>query len=501
MARALPAQFVANPQVLHHQHQLDFWKALDARTPSGRGWAFHRLALFAGRRGGKTLAGAVAAAKKLCTPDSVGWVCAPTYRDLEDFVMPEVFKYINPDWLLPGSSGWSVSSKTIRTLVNSKLQFRSLEDPETARGPGLDWAWIDEGAKIQLRAWQVLSPALVDKHGQAWITTTPKGPDWCYRSFYLPAHDGDAGYWARRYPTVENPVIDPLEIEKSRKDMDPLFFQQEYMADFVSFQGAVYGNTLDSQILEEHDDDRIRQIIPEWPAIHRTRACLVGIDVGTDHPFAAVLLLVTEAGLVVIGEYLQRHRSTREHAVGMKELLAWRNREHPLEPELWARDKSAAQAGIDLSLDGIWTQPAPNKVEDGVRRVQSWLHGKQLWFLRWRCPQLLDQLYGLRWAEGTSRDGGLRKEVVIKVDDDLPDALRYALATYPELPEPAVRLHQPDARYDGLSPDARWQVDRMRRVTSHERDTDLTDWNLGTGTAFVEEPAEGENSLGDFWGS
>ena len=40
-----------------------------------------------------------------------------------------------------------------------------------------------------------------------------------------------------------------------------------------------------------------------------------------------------------------------------------------------------------------------------------------------------------RWAENTSpKDGAKRLEKVYKKDDELPDALRYALMTWPRLP-------------------------------------------------------------------
>src|SRR5262245_11178094 len=201
MARTVTGNLESRVDLQWNPHQLAFLKALDMKTPSGR-HAFHRLALFAGRRGGKTKIGAVAAAKKMRTPKSWGWICAPTYPDLHDFVIPEVFNTIPHSWI----GDWSESHYQLELRNYAKVQFRSLEDPDKARGPGLDWAWIDETRKVQELAWNTMLPALTDKGGQAWFTTSPNGFDWCYETFWRPAMLREPGYWAVKYKTADNPI-------------------------------------------------------------------------------------------------------------------------------------------------------------------------------------------------------------------------------------------------------------------------------------------------------
>ena len=47
--------------------------------------------------------------------------------------------------------------------------------------------------------------------------------------------------------------------------MSDLMYRQEYEADFVTFQGAVYGDRLFNQVLRT--DAAIKTLIPEWPDI------------------------------------------------------------------------------------------------------------------------------------------------------------------------------------------------------------------------------------------
>lgn len=482
-------------ELLYNPYQAAFLNALGQRTPAGL-WAFTRLSLFSGRRGGKTKIGAIGAVQKMRQPDSMGWVCAPTYPDLHDFVMPAVFGALPEGWI----KDYSAQYLTL-TLTNGALcSFRSLEDPERARGPGLDWCWIDETRKVVKTAWDTMLPALVDRRGQAFFTTSPNGFDWCYRSFWLPAQLGEPGYWACKYRTSENPFISPEELASARRQLDPLFYAQEFEADFVTFTGAVYGTAIESQVL--HNDGEIQAILPEWPKLDADRACILAVDPGSDHPFAGVLLVVCEKGLVVVGEYLARNKPAHEHVRGLHQLLGERSPRRALNPDRWAIDRSQKQWVIELAQHGLYFTPAENSVTAGINRVHSWLGARQLWFAESACPRLLEQMRNYRWAENTAPDGQSRKEAVIKLDDDLPDALRYGLMLWPELPEVDTQATSKRA-LTSLPEDVRWQVERMRRIDG--RETGLDDLGEPDDLASLEDEAEVDRytgpPVGNFFGA
>ena len=46
--------------------------------------------------------------------------------------------------------------------------------PDRLRGVGLNWLWMDEASFQNREVWEVIYPALTDKGGYAWITTTPR---------------------------------------------------------------------------------------------------------------------------------------------------------------------------------------------------------------------------------------------------------------------------------------------------------------------------------------
>jgi hypothetical protein len=417
---------------------------------------FHRLTLIAGRRGGKTRAASIAAVEEACIPNSIVWCCAPTNPKLHRYVIPAVQQLIPEDWV--AKDGWSSEFLDLRLKNNSLIHFQTLEDPDQGRGQGLDCVWIDEVCELTEDHWLVLRPSLTERRGAAIFSSSPRSYDWVWESFYHKAELGAPGYWACRYRTSDNPIISADEIAEAKATMPPAMFSQEFEADFVIFTGAVYGGAVDAQLLRT--DDQIKKIIPEWPAIDSWRQVLVGIDTGADHPFGAVKLVSTEQGLVVVGEYLERHRSFIEHAGSMKMLANNATAK-------WAINRNERQPMIELAQHGITCQPAENDVVAGTERVKSWLHMKQLWFVESLCPMTVKQMKAYRWAPDKTKDGQVRKEKVYKKDDELPDCLRYAVMTWPQLPKLAPAATERDI--SKLPDEMRGAITRLRKIDKESK--------------------------------
>src|SRR5690606_15266293 len=117
------------------------------------------------------------------------------------------------------------------------------------------------------------------------------------------------------------------------------------------------------------------------------------------------------------------------HVQAFQRLLAY-NPAHPFDPAVVAIDRAAKMVQLDLyDVHKIMTAPAQNAVTGdlgGIRRVKSWLEADQLWFIEGLVPKTIEQMRGYQWADPSS-SGELRREAVKKVNDDLPDALRYLL--------------------------------------------------------------------------
>lgn len=432
---------------------------------------FDRLTIIAGRRWGKSKIGSVAAVEEACIPNSIVWCCAPTNPKLHRYVIPAIQELIPPDWV----TSWSTEFNDLRLTNGSLIHFQTLEDPDQGRGQGLDALWIDEVCELTKTHWEVIRPSLAGDT-VAFFTTSPRGFDWVYEELYKPAEDNLPGYWACHTRTSQsaNPRISTAFLAREKMQMSETMYRQEYEADFVIFTGAVYGSAMNGASLQT--DEEIQAIIPEWPDIAPWRQVIVGIDTGADHPFGAVKLVSTEKGMVVVGEYLERHRSFIEHKSSLVMLANNTNTK-------WAINRNERQPMIELAQPPhvINCFPAENDVVAGTERVKSWLHARQLFFIERLCPMTVKQMKAYRWAENTSpKDGSTRKEKVFKKEDELPDALRYALMTWPTLPRPIELSTKRDL--STLPDEMKASIERMRR--------------LDTPKAELKE----DDATGDFWG-
>ena len=447
---------------------------------------YDKFLVLSGRGGGKTLIGAHACREEMMIPNSIGWVMGPTYKILHDSTFPTLIRLISPSWV----KDWDQEHMELHLKNGALVAFRSLEDPERARGPhGVSWGWLDESAQCPERAYDVFEPTLIRAAGIIICTTTVMGYDWTFEKIEKRAANGEPGYWACKYWTEENPLFrsNPVmmaKIERARATMSPDFYNQEYRAERANAQGLIYSGLVDGQVLPT--DEAIRRLIPEWPALSPSRQILIGLDSGTDHPFGASMIAVTEEGLVVVGEYLRRMQAFSQQLPAILMHFGLKLQA----PITWAANKNEANLRLEFGLLGASIVPVESRQEVGIQRVQSWLHTKRLYFA-YTCPKTIEQMKAYRWAENTNTDGQKRdKERVFKLNDELPDGLRYALMSWPFLPEPVTALRTPreQQRWDAFDDKTRADIERMRTFTKQDDARTLTEGDAGY-------------PLGNFWGN
>lgn len=130
--------------------------------------------------------------------------------------------------------------------TGGSLEIWSLESTGVGLGRRYGVAVIDEAAiaKDLLVRWlREIRPTLTDYRGTAWFLSTPRGR---LGDFYDLHQRGGVkpGWRSWQMPSRINPYLDPEEIEEARQGYLDLgrqdLFQQEYLAEFVVAQGAVY---------------------------------------------------------------------------------------------------------------------------------------------------------------------------------------------------------------------------------------------------------------------
>lgn len=187
-----------------------------------------------GRRFGKT-----SLIEELCEPSIDGYpvgIFFPTYKDLS-----EVWKSVRNTYK-PITRRKDEQLKQIELITGGLIDFWSMEEPDSGQGRKYKRIVIDEAAKAKklMEAWtKTIRPTLTDYIGDAFILSRPKGKN---NDFFLLEQDHKKfDNWAfYHYTTLDNPFIDPNEVQEAKLQLDQLSFDQEYMAMYVDADDKAY---------------------------------------------------------------------------------------------------------------------------------------------------------------------------------------------------------------------------------------------------------------------
>lgn len=182
-----------------------------------------------GRRFGKTT---MAVNKLLLDPMKEGKPVAyfaPTYKDLY-----EVWKETK-HLLAPIIVGKDETVKQITIFNGGKIDFWSMEDPDSGRGRKYARVVVDEAEKARKfqEAWErTIWPTLIDLKGDAWILSTPKFGQTYFKEIF--ANSSKFDDWASfNLSSYDNPFNDKEEIDKLKTQLDDLTFRCEILAEDI----------------------------------------------------------------------------------------------------------------------------------------------------------------------------------------------------------------------------------------------------------------------------
>ena len=215
----------------------------------------------AGRRGGKSYYAAVSLLVEGLKNEKNGYKLDET--KLVFYVSPTFDQSKRNIWSLIKSLGGFGTSKSVIAsvvenqgvirLVNGRIiELKGADRPDTLRGVGLSYLVLDEYADMKPDVWeQVLAPTLTDVEGDALFIGTPDGKNHFY-DLYKYANKGTDFEWeAFTFHSMNNPALNPKEIEAARNRMSSSNFKQEYEASFDASSGVVFDEEMFRYMDEE----------------------------------------------------------------------------------------------------------------------------------------------------------------------------------------------------------------------------------------------------------
>ena len=193
----------------------------------------------AGRRFGKSrLAAWILIIKALQSESKDVFYIGPTFQQAKDIMWNMLKELLHGTDLIETTHE---NTATMKLVNGRRISLKGSDRPDTLRGVGLAYVVLDEYASMKVEVWeQIIRPTLSDVKGGALFIGTPAGKNHFY-DLYLEA-EKDEDWEAFQYTSIDNPLIDPKEVEVARRTMSSQAFRQEFEASFVSFTGGIFKN-------------------------------------------------------------------------------------------------------------------------------------------------------------------------------------------------------------------------------------------------------------------
>lgn len=349
---------------------------------------------------GKTYAGAVKTIMRV-QRKGYGMIAAPTYPMLRDSTRRTMTDMLDSIGL-----GYELhkGDNAITVETGHEIICRSLDNPETLRGPNLEWVWIDEAGLVSDMAWRIVKGRVrAGSHPQAWITTTPKGRNWIWREW---VSETDERHTLYRTRTTENKHLPDGFADGL--GYSGRFAEQELGGEFVAFEGVVYaGFNRADHVTSDVDTEG-------W-------ATTLAVDVGHRNPTA--ILTIRRASDE------RRHVAREVYRRGMSsdEILdAIASEADDSNPDVIYLDPSAADYIAALQRRGYPAVKANNDVTYGIGVVTTAMANGLT--IDPACVNLINELETYHYPDNRQESDKPVKEI-----DHACDALRYGLASEPAL--------------------------------------------------------------------
>ena len=218
-------------------------KELDVQLHPAQLEIFNSTARFkvvsAGRRFGKSrLAAWILIIKALQSESKDVFYIGPTFQQAKDIMWNMLKELLHGTDLIETTHE---NTATMKLVNGRRISLKGSDRPDTLRGVGLAYVVLDEYASMKVEVWeQIIRPTLSDVKGGALFIGTPAGKNHFY-DLYLEAEKDD-DWEAFQYTSIDNPLIDPKEVEVAKRTMSTQAFRQEFEASFVSFTGGIFKN-------------------------------------------------------------------------------------------------------------------------------------------------------------------------------------------------------------------------------------------------------------------
>ena len=308
----------------------------------------------------------------------------------------------------------NAKERIIELSNGSTVRMGSINQVDSCVGRSYDLIIFDEAALVDGRdAFNIaLRPTLDKPNSKAIFISTPRGRNNWFADFYNRGYNNEYPEWISiRASYHENPRHSETDITEAKKAMSEAEFNQEYLADFNTYEGQVWNFDHEKCVSDLSEIDTSKMDL------------FAGLDVGYKDPTAFCVLAFDwdSEKYYLVDEYLDAERTTEQHAIEIRKLV-----------ERWDIDwiyidSAAQQTRFDFAQNyDISTINAKKSILDGIGHVASIVDNGNL-IVDQRSEEALKALDQYQWDPNPNL---LREKPRHNEFSHMADALRYALYTF-----------------------------------------------------------------------
>lgn len=247
-------------------------------------------------------------------------------------------------------------------LPGARVTLFGADNPNAMRGMYLDGVVFDEYGDMDPTTWtQVIRPLLSDRKGWAIFIGTPKGQNGFYDLHT--AAQTDPEWYAATFKASETGIIDPDELESSRKMMTEDEYNQEFECSFTAPNvGAYYGKEMDAA----ENQKRVTRV-PHEATLPVDTAWDLGMDDATS------IWFIQRVGMEVrVLDYYESSGEGLTHYAGVLKSKPYVYGTHYLPHDAAVKELGTGRSRVEM-LQGFGVVPTvvpAQSVEDGINAVR-----------------------------------------------------------------------------------------------------------------------------------
>lgn len=385
-------------------YQLPFWKAME------RGC--QRAVLVWHRRTGKDLTAMNFTVTKMLERVGLYWHLLPTYNQGRKIIWQGMTKEGVPflDAFPPELIAGKPNKTDMQiTLVNGSIyQVVGTDYIDRLVGPNPVGCIFSEYSLQDPKAWQLISPILLENGGWAIFIYTPRGKNHGYKLYNMAKRmmsRGSDRWFAQLLTINDTRVFTPAQIQQEREEnmLSEEMLQQEY---YCSWEAGIPGAYFSQQIIKLREDNRLRPV-PWQPQV------LVDTwwDLGMDDSMS--IIFTQDIGREVhLIDYCENSGEGMPHYAKLMKDKPYVYGRHTAPHDIKVKEMGSGRSRLEAARNlGIKFDIAkkPRYKEDSIESARSFFNS--VWIDNSKCSRLMDCLENYR-KEYDDRTGTFKEHPV-----------------------------------------------------------------------------------------